>query len=608
MRRRELRSSWVPPRNRSRRSRSPSRQDHERHEGDGREHDAGLQSELRDERRLRAAVIATELREDHGLGGRILPTPPTAVPASGPLLRRGPCPRTLRLRPRRLVHRATTAGSTLRASRHLSSPCPSPSLILVFAVPRARSCSRLLSRSPHHRRRTPRAFRRRKPLRSSVNKRSADSSRGELFTPRRRYQPALTELNASLDIVASPNTRLYIARTLREMGKSVPAYVELGRAAVEANELVRDDARYEQAATAARDERAQLEPKLGVPRGHVAHAGPDTNPAGLRRRSPSWRLGRAGPGLTRRGCGRRRDPWSTARHASESSSSAAEHKQVAIDAGAESTPAPVEPAPVETNTTPSALRPVAWATAGVAVAGLAMFVVAGAMANGTYSNLEKTCGSGRCPPGHAGDVSAGRTQADARQCRPRRVRGAGGASVTLFVISMPNKKSTKGKRRSDDARHVGPSSVISEGRSSRVYYRDGGGWDMNHLRSVASFIGVVLLAYTCDSSRAPMTSRSSRIRTLIRRPARRPTRGRARGRTQGRTAAPTMVPVRSRELRDEPDELCNARCDQTQATCNSKCDGRSRCQRNASEERDSCTSKCKATCRTCAPTCMQACG
>lgn len=43
-------------------------------------------------------------------------------------------------------------------------------------------------------------------------------------------------MNASLDIVASPNTRLYIGRCLRDMGRTVEAYVELGRAAVEAKE------------------------------------------------------------------------------------------------------------------------------------------------------------------------------------------------------------------------------------------------------------------------------------------------------------------------------------------------------------------------------------
>ena len=65
--------------------------------------------------------------------------------------------------------------------------------------------------------------------------------RGKLFFDAKKYSEALTEFRASLDIVASPNTRLALARCFREMGKLVEAYVELGRASVEGKELAGHD-------------------------------------------------------------------------------------------------------------------------------------------------------------------------------------------------------------------------------------------------------------------------------------------------------------------------------------------------------------------------------
>ena len=69
------------------------------------------------------------------------------------------------------------------------------------------------------------------------------------------YKSALEEFQGSLDIVQSPNTRLYVARCYREMGRLVEAYVELGRTAVEAKEHATVDNRYDKARDAATAER-----------------------------------------------------------------------------------------------------------------------------------------------------------------------------------------------------------------------------------------------------------------------------------------------------------------------------------------------------------------
>src|SRR5258708_31077752 len=63
----------------------------------------------------------------------------------------------------------------------------------------------------------------------------AQFQRGKKLYDAGNYEEALSEFRASLDIVASPNTRLYSARCLRELNRIVEAYAEFGRTAVEAD-------------------------------------------------------------------------------------------------------------------------------------------------------------------------------------------------------------------------------------------------------------------------------------------------------------------------------------------------------------------------------------
>jgi hypothetical protein len=281
--------------------------------------------------------------------------------------------------------------------------------------------------------------------------------KGRSLYTTKKYDAALEELNASLDIVASPNTRLYIGRALRDMGRTVAAYVELGRAAVEAKELVQDDPRYEQTAESARQERAQLEPKLAFVEVQVTHPGAETTL-------------RVGGDEVRRGGWAEPVPVKpgsvdvaveTPGHAPVMQTidiRAGERKQVAIDAAAEA-PAPAPAPALEPRIEPSAtpLRPLAFASAGVAVAGLATFLVAGAMANGTYSDLERACGGGPCPPGHAGDVSAGKTQQTLANVGLGVFAVFGAASATLFVLDH--------KKASAAETTTGPTAKVGVGPS-----------------------------------------------------------------------------------------------------------------------------------------------
>jgi hypothetical protein len=308
------------------------------------------------------------------------------------------------------------------------------------------------------------------PAKASPVQREQAQSRflkGRSLYTAKKYDAALTELNASLDIVASPNTRLYIGRCLRDMGRTVAAYVELGRVAVEAKELVSEDPRYEQAATAARDERAQIEPKIGFVEVSVTHPGPETSlrVSGDEVRRGGW--AEPVPVLP----GNVAVVVETPGHAPVTQTvaiGAGERKQVAIDAAVDASlePSPAPSAIVETKSDDNraSMRPLAYASAGVAVAGLATFLVAGAMSNGTYSDLEKACGSGPCPPGHEGDISTGRTQQTLANVGLGVFAVFGAASVTLFVIGSPKKPAAGGTGRSSDTRvTAGPTFVSVQG-------------------------------------------------------------------------------------------------------------------------------------------------
>jgi len=249
------------------------------------------------------------------------------------------------------------------------------------------------------------------------------------------YDAALVELTASLDVVASPNTRLYVARCLRDMGRTAAAYAELGRTSADAKAYAGTDNHYEKAAQAADEERAQLATKLGFVDLHVSNAAPETT------------VKVANEDVKRTGW---EEPVPVAPGATEVvvetpgrppirqqvEVAAGQHQPVTIDAnGAAVAAAPVE-APEPAKPT---LRPYFYATAGLAVVGLTTFIVAGSMANSTHSKLQDACGSGPCPPGHEDDISSGKTQQTFANVGLAVFVVAAAASVTLFVVGSPKK-------------------------------------------------------------------------------------------------------------------------------------------------------------------------
>jgi tetratricopeptide (TPR) repeat protein len=102
----------------------------------------------------------------------------------------------------------------------------------------------------------------------------------------RQFEQAIEEFSQSLRAYASPNTRLYYARSLREAGRLVEALLELRRTVREATDLAVTTPRYRLTEETARAELAALEPRLAqldlrgatLPEGATLQVGEQTLP------------------------------------------------------------------------------------------------------------------------------------------------------------------------------------------------------------------------------------------------------------------------------------------------------------------------------------------
>jgi hypothetical protein len=277
--------------------------------------------------------------------------------------------------------------------------------------------------------------------------------RGKDLFGRKKFDGALVEFRASIEIVASPNTRLQISRALRALGRYVAAYAELGRTMVEAKELSAQDNRYQRAYDAAVQERSELQPLLGFVTLTVQHPAEGTRVlvGGEELRTAAWAEPVPVYG------GKAEIDVETPGHApiqNEVSVAAGATAQLTVDAqsGAPVTaeappppaPPPPPPPPVEAHDH-RALRPWAYVAGGVGVAGLATFAIFGAMAGSTYGDLNGACSGGSCPSSKSGEISSGKTQqVVANVGLALGIVGAATGGV-LFVLSMPKTSSSSAR-------------------------------------------------------------------------------------------------------------------------------------------------------------------
>ncbi len=232
------------------------------------------------------------------------------------------------------------------------------------------------------------------------------------------YEQALAEFEASRAIVASPNARLYRARCLKALGRTIEAYNEFGSTMVEALELGKLEPRYNRTAEASGKERQQLEAQLAFVRLTILNP-----PAGTVVRVNGETI--------------RRTAWSepvpamqgvvvVELEAPADPAPVVERRELKLSAGQtedvefELKPPPTPPAAKPTAVTPrraslppathQSMQPYAFAAAGVGAVGMGAFTVFGLMSNDTLNDLEQACPDDRCPVDEEQRIDDGKNQ------------------------------------------------------------------------------------------------------------------------------------------------------------------------------------------------------
>ncbi len=318
------------------------------------------------------------------------------------------------------------------------------------------------------------------------------------------YPKARASFRASYDIVASPASRFMVARTLRDQLQIAEAHAEFERAASEARALSASDDRYKKVAEESEKEAATLARFVGRLTVHVRDGEgakiqigrrelaadrwgkPITVPAGANAVVATTRDGRRVGRWVRVPAGdsaeveldlappappaeappapmaSRAGPGDTRTDRAPAAPSAKPAAPLAARAPGPTKEAPVAAAAPAPGDAPHAKRaslvPYAIVTGVVGVAGFATFAVAGAMNVATHARLEEACPGGACPPDHADDIDAGRTQQTVANVGL--VVGAVGAAAAVTLVAIELGRSPDGR---SSALSIGPGTVAFGG-------------------------------------------------------------------------------------------------------------------------------------------------
>ncbi|MGC4065525.1 MAG: hypothetical protein QM784_12945 [Polyangiaceae bacterium] len=220
-----------------------------------------------------------------------------------------------------------------------------------------------------------------------------------------RFEEAAEAFRQSHSLVKSPNSRLMLARSLRELGKTEEACVEYRGTKDDASQ---SGGRYPEALQAATAELSALESIANAP---------------------------------------------TSAPKQQSAPTSAQVAQTEASKPAR------EPAPRTTETPTNPLRTAAWVSAGVGAVGGLGFAIFGLLNRNTYDKLDEDCPSGACTTNTSSRVDTGKAyQLTANVSAGLALVGAA-AATTLFIISSP--KSPDGPKA---ALLLAPGSVQIDGQ------------------------------------------------------------------------------------------------------------------------------------------------
>jgi hypothetical protein len=284
----------------------------------------------------------------------------------------------------------------------------------------------------------------------------------QAFTAK-RYDEALTELRASYDIVASPNSRIMIVQVLDAMGRTAEAYDESVAVVSEAEGAATADPKYERTAEAARQLRDAIRPNVGIVNVSVPPDATGTLTVNGREIAPgSWEEPIAvAPGMV----------------TVQLDENPAE--QVSVEAGGEASvdltaapPPPPPPPPPEEDDEGFHLknkRTIAYISGGVGAAGLIMFGIFGGLASSTYSDIDDQCpNKTNCAAELEEDADSGSTyQTVANVSLVIGIVGvAAGAGFFVWDLLDPDDADSDQSDDGDDYAIVRPQVVVGPGSLS----------------------------------------------------------------------------------------------------------------------------------------------
>jgi hypothetical protein len=253
----------------------------------------------------------------------------------------------------------------------------------------------------------------------------------------KHFAEALAGYRASYDLVKSPNTRLMIARSLRELGRLGEAYAEAKATLAEAEAVSVRLPRYAETAQAARANLKALATSVGFVKLDLDKSSDEGLVVKIGDRSfDSTALDEpiaVTPGKTTivaTAAGQKK-------YRREVRVEPGETQTVRVELEGEPlAPGLAKPAESTVGIGPdTSMRTWAYVAGGAGAAGLLTFGVFGLLANSSYSSLEEDCPNGRCPPGRSDEIDAGRRyQAVANVGLGVGVVGVS-AGAMLFVLS-----------------------------------------------------------------------------------------------------------------------------------------------------------------------------